>query len=156
MGILDDAIREHLELKRRHGADSAEVARQEREVLGGADVAGDDPPRDADIVLDADPYASDAGSDESYVADLGFQEPVDEHPPPAAPEPPSSVPAPADAAGRSAAEIFPGTGELLAAAAESAPAPAPATPPTPARPAAAPLAPAPAGADEETAARAGA
>ncbi len=34
MGLLDDAIREHLELKKRHGADPAEVARQEREVLG--------------------------------------------------------------------------------------------------------------------------
>ena len=33
MGLLDDAIREHLELKRRHGADPGEVARQEREAL---------------------------------------------------------------------------------------------------------------------------
>ncbi len=34
MGLLDDAIREHLELKRRHGADPGEVARQESEALG--------------------------------------------------------------------------------------------------------------------------
>src|SRR5918992_2879228 len=34
MGLLDDAIREHLELKRRHGADPEEVSRQEREALG--------------------------------------------------------------------------------------------------------------------------
>src|SRR5215218_3231548 len=34
MGLLDDAIREHLELKRRHGADAEEVARQENEALG--------------------------------------------------------------------------------------------------------------------------
>ena len=34
MGLLDDAIREHLELKRRHGADPDEVARQEDEALG--------------------------------------------------------------------------------------------------------------------------
>jgi hypothetical protein len=34
MGLLDDAIREHLELKRRRGADLAEVARQEDEALG--------------------------------------------------------------------------------------------------------------------------
>ena len=33
MGLLDDAIRDHLELKRKRGADPAEVARQEREVL---------------------------------------------------------------------------------------------------------------------------
>jgi hypothetical protein len=34
MGLLDDAIREHLDLKRRHGADPIEVERQEREALG--------------------------------------------------------------------------------------------------------------------------
>jgi hypothetical protein len=33
MGELDDAIREHLELKRRRGADPAEVAREEHEAL---------------------------------------------------------------------------------------------------------------------------
>ena len=40
MGLLDDAIREHLDLKRRHGADPGEVARQEREAFG----AGPMPP----------------------------------------------------------------------------------------------------------------
>jgi len=34
MGLLDDAIREHLELKRQHGANPDEVARQEQEALG--------------------------------------------------------------------------------------------------------------------------
>jgi len=34
MGLLDDAIREHLDLKRRRGADPAEVARLEQEALG--------------------------------------------------------------------------------------------------------------------------
>jgi hypothetical protein len=34
MGILDDAIREHLELKRAHGATEDEVRRQEAEVFG--------------------------------------------------------------------------------------------------------------------------
>ena len=34
MGLLDDAIRQHLELKRRHGADPGEVAELEREALG--------------------------------------------------------------------------------------------------------------------------
>lgn len=33
MGDLEDAIREHLELKRRRGADPAEVAREEHEAL---------------------------------------------------------------------------------------------------------------------------
>jgi hypothetical protein len=34
MGILDDAIREHLDLKRRRGADPAEIERAERDALG--------------------------------------------------------------------------------------------------------------------------
>ena len=36
MGILDDAIREHLELKRKHGAAEDELERQEEEALGPA------------------------------------------------------------------------------------------------------------------------
>src|ERR1700758_4535631 len=34
MGLLDDAIREHLDLKRRRGADPAEIERAEKEALG--------------------------------------------------------------------------------------------------------------------------
>ena len=34
MGLLDDAIREHLELKRQRGADASEVEKQEREAFG--------------------------------------------------------------------------------------------------------------------------
>src|SRR4051812_26361528 len=34
MGLLDDAIREHLELKRRHGADPGDIAKLEREAFG--------------------------------------------------------------------------------------------------------------------------
>ena len=54
MGLLDDAIREHLDLKRRHGASDDEIAQKEAEALGPArrefpreaaqDVAVDDPP----------------------------------------------------------------------------------------------------------------
>ena|SRR5215216_2431453 len=36
MGILDDAIREHLDLKRRHGVPEEELQRQEEEALGPA------------------------------------------------------------------------------------------------------------------------
>jgi hypothetical protein len=36
MGLLDDAIREHLDLKRRHGADPTEIEREEQEALGPA------------------------------------------------------------------------------------------------------------------------
>ena len=53
MGILDDAIREHLELKRRHGVPEEEVERQEEEALGPArrDVAQQ--PEDGEIAADA-------------------------------------------------------------------------------------------------------
>ncbi len=36
MGLLDDAIKEHLELKRKHGAGEDELRRQETEALGPA------------------------------------------------------------------------------------------------------------------------
>ena len=45
MGLLEDAIREHLELKRLRGADPAEVAREQHEVL--------DTPASADAALAA-------------------------------------------------------------------------------------------------------
>jgi hypothetical protein len=51
MGLLDDAIREHLDLKRRRGADPTEIERAEREALGpvrrGPEVAGEDMAPDA-------------------------------------------------------------------------------------------------------------
>jgi hypothetical protein len=42
MGLLDEAIREHLELKRRSGADPSAIAREEREVLADDVELGDD------------------------------------------------------------------------------------------------------------------
>ncbi len=36
MGVLDDAIREHIELKRQHGASETDLERQEKEALGPA------------------------------------------------------------------------------------------------------------------------
>jgi hypothetical protein len=58
MGILDDAIREHLELKRKHGVPEDEVERQEEEALGPArrDVAQQ--PEDAEIAADPGDDAS--------------------------------------------------------------------------------------------------
>ncbi len=48
MGLLDDAIREHLELRRRHGADPGEVMSKEHEALGPAVVgAANEEPADA-------------------------------------------------------------------------------------------------------------
>src|ERR1017187_10116846 len=43
MGLLDDAIREHLDLKRRRGADPTEVERSEREALGPVRRATEEP-----------------------------------------------------------------------------------------------------------------
>jgi hypothetical protein len=55
MGILDDAIREHLELKRAHGASEAEVTLKEEEAFGPVrhEVAAEAPA--AETVADAPP-----------------------------------------------------------------------------------------------------
>jgi hypothetical protein len=59
MGLLDDAIRDHLELKRLRGADPGEVAREQREALdpvfADEDVAVEDDPLLAleDFVVEA-------------------------------------------------------------------------------------------------------
>jgi len=52
MGLLDDAIKEHLELKRRRGADAEEVTRQEHEALG--------PPQRAEFAETPPPAGSEA------------------------------------------------------------------------------------------------
>jgi hypothetical protein len=54
MGLLDDAIREHLELKRQRGADPGEVAREQREAL--------DAPAQGASVEDRSPAAEAASS----------------------------------------------------------------------------------------------
>jgi hypothetical protein len=63
MGMLDDAIREHLELKRRRGADPEEVAREQREAL--EPIPGLAPPDGA-----AAEDASDLGAEEVSSAAL--------------------------------------------------------------------------------------
>ena len=75
--MLDDAIREHLELKRRHGADPQEVARQEDEALGPP--AGRDP--------DDDEHSDELEAPEIHEDQLAL---VDE--PPAPYEPPAGEP----------------------------------------------------------------
>jgi hypothetical protein len=65
MGLLDDAIKDHLELKRRHGADPGEVARLEHEALGPArrepvaeaPVAEEEPVADVEDVAVEEPVA---------------------------------------------------------------------------------------------------
>jgi hypothetical protein len=57
MGLLDDAIRDHLELKRRSGADPGEVAREQHEAL--------DPVERAPDALVADDALADEVADEA-------------------------------------------------------------------------------------------
>ena|SRR5947209_5006039 len=54
MGLLDEAIREHLELKRRRGADPTEVERLEREALGPARRVQPESPAEDAADLDAE------------------------------------------------------------------------------------------------------
>jgi hypothetical protein len=56
MGVLDDAIREHLELKRQHGASQGEIEQQEQEALGppGRQPAA---PAEADAAVPEEPAA---------------------------------------------------------------------------------------------------
>jgi hypothetical protein len=55
MGLLDEAIREHLELKRRRGADAGEVSREESEALGPVRRAPDGTPDLSSIPAPAQP-----------------------------------------------------------------------------------------------------
>jgi hypothetical protein len=63
MGILDDAIREHLELKRKHGVPEEEVERQEEEALGPARREVAQQPEDAELAADEAAPAAAAGGD---------------------------------------------------------------------------------------------
>jgi hypothetical protein len=68
MGILDDAIRQHLELKRQHGASEDEIQRQEEEALGPArrDIAPAEPAGDqAEEALEEAPIADAASEQET-------------------------------------------------------------------------------------------
>jgi len=84
MGELDDAIREHLELKRAHGAAEDEVERQEHEALGPA--RREQPP-------EPEPQAEAAPAPEPVEAPAPEPQPAPE---PEAPEPePAPDPEPA-------------------------------------------------------------
>ena len=68
MGLLDDAIREHLELKRRRGADPSEIERSEREALG--------PVRRAPEELEPAEFEDGDGDDQAddYESEYGYEE----------------------------------------------------------------------------------
>ncbi len=116
MGLLDDAIREHLDLKRRHGADPGEVARQESEALGpalreaasaGEAAAPGDAPFDADAAgvaapgRDPDDAVAVREAEPEHPADASG--PEDAASPPATPE---SVAAPEAGVDDQATEHF--------------------------------------------------
>jgi hypothetical protein len=88
MGLLDDAIREHLDLKRRRGADPTEIERAEREALGpvrrgpelaGEDVAVDAPP--AEPLVDHEPPEAEHWEHDHEDPELHALEEHDELPP---------------------------------------------------------------------------
>jgi hypothetical protein len=108
MGVLDDAIREHLDLKRRHGAAEAELRKQEEEALGPArrEVASPESD-DGDATGEAapEPQLSEVIPQEAVQSDVHAEEdpeelPVDEvvpeapHEEPPVPEPAAGEPEP--------------------------------------------------------------
>ena len=80
MGVLDDAIREHIELKRKHGANPSELDRQEQEALGPARREAAPPPgaeeAEAPEPLQAVPDSDDQEIDPGPAASDAFQEPA--------------------------------------------------------------------------------
>jgi hypothetical protein len=92
MGILDDAIREHLDLKRRRGADPAEVERAEREALGP--VRRNREPVDAPEAEAADAAAGGLAYDHADDEDWSHDSVQDSLPEPAAGEVGGGAPAP--------------------------------------------------------------
>jgi hypothetical protein len=109
MGLLDDAIREHLELKRQHGAPDDEIVRAEQEALAPArrdatgagvppvqEVAGEDiedvappppPPPPVDDPVYADEYATEPAPADPDEPEAPPRPVFEEPDPDAAPEP---------------------------------------------------------------------
>jgi hypothetical protein len=94
MGLLDDAIREHLDLKRRRGADPTEIERAEREALGpvrrGPEVGGDDaPPAEPEAGLEPEAGVSFTPAEqwgEPFPEDAELHKPAEPHEPASATE----------------------------------------------------------------------
>jgi hypothetical protein len=92
MGLLDDAIREHLDLKRRRGADPGEVDQLEREALGpvrrGPQISDEPLPDEAHVEHD------EHFDHEEHDERLNHEEPFDHHGPFGADEPFDEQPPP--------------------------------------------------------------
>ncbi len=116
MGILDDAIREHLELKRQHGAEDEDLERLENEAFGPAARPGDpdfaepaagtgEQPAAAEPPSEESPTAADPPSEEIVVEPIeappeeppAAEQPSDEGSATAAAPPAEAAPAAADA-----------------------------------------------------------
>jgi hypothetical protein len=119
MGLLDDAIREHLELKRRHGAAEEEVRQQEQEALG--------PPRRGDVPepLAPAPAGAEPGPDDEPAVEDAAQAPEFEPAEPLPPEPAGEPDPPADRPAAYAAPREPSVYEDEPWLEESRPAPEP-------------------------------
>jgi hypothetical protein len=89
MGVLDDAIREHIELKRQHGASEQDLLRQEQEALGPArrETAVQDAPLEPeeDAAAEAAPDAAPTEIVPPTAGDDPVQAPVDVEPLPEEP-----------------------------------------------------------------------
>jgi hypothetical protein len=132
MGILDDAIREHLELKRKHGVPEEEVERQEEEALGPARREVAQQPEDAEIA--AQRAAGDAGlfdgehpgtpvaEHEAVLPEPPAQEAQSEEPVATEPAPDEPLAAPAEPPVADHTGMEPPPADDLAAAEPSAPA----------------------------------
>jgi hypothetical protein len=95
MGVLDDAIREHLELKRKHGVPEEEVERQQEEALGPARREVAQQPEDAEIAADeAAPAVSTEGGEATAAGEAALFD-GEQSGAPLADEPPGAGPAPA-------------------------------------------------------------
>jgi hypothetical protein len=78
MGVLEDAIREHLDLKRRHGASDEELNKQEAEALGPArrDVPETDEPEASEAeALVEEPLAAEPDPPEAALPTAGPEAP---------------------------------------------------------------------------------
>jgi len=124
MGLLDDAIKEHLELKRKHGAGDDELRRQETEALGPArrDFSGD--AARAEEPGGAEPADVGEVTPEPVAEPAGWldDEPDAPFEPAAAPQPPEPAEPVAEApAPPTAQEPLPAPDPAPAAEAEAAP-----------------------------------
>ena len=99
MGLLDDAIRQHLELKRQHGASSEELAEKEAEAFGPVRrerAAPDDLPVADEVLEEQPPAAEPLAAEEPLLEEEPVleEEPLLEEQPPAAEPPPVAAPPP--------------------------------------------------------------